>query len=120
MKKIKVFLVGLMTVILSLFCLVGCFKSGRYEAVAYKAGPITIDITAEHEEDVSFVELNFDKTANVSINIAIGKIEGSGTWENGEGENEVVITIEERKYTATVEDGKLIVEIFGTQIIFEK
>ena len=80
MKKMKVLLVGILTLVMSLFCLVGCFEEGKYEAVAYKAGPLTVDIKAD--EDNSFIELKGDKTATVSINIIIGKIEGEGCKES--------------------------------------
>ena len=117
MRKIKMAIVSMLVVLTALFCLVGCGTTGKYVATAYKAGPITMDLT----DSDSYVELKGGDEAVVSIDLgAVGKLEGTGTWEKGEQANQVFITIENASYTATIEDGKMTMDIFGTSLIFTK
>lgn len=117
MKKIKTIVVSMLAALMALFCLVGCASTtGKYVATAYKAGALTLDLT----DSTSYVELKSGDEAVVSIDIVVGKLEGTGTWAKGEEKNTVVITVEGVEYTATVEDGKMTMSIFGTSLIFTK
>ena len=119
MKKIKMLLVGLLTVLMSLYCLTGCYllQVGTYKAVSYKAGPVSIEVGEDNE---SYVELKYNKEAYVSIDLVVTKMEGTGTWEAGEEKNEVIITIDEVKYPVTIEGNTMTVEILGTEVILER
>ena len=116
MRKIKMAIVSMLVVLTALFCLVGCGQTGKYVATAYKAGGLTLDLT----DSTSYVELKGDDEAVVSIDLVVGKLEGTGTWTKGEEKNTVVVTVEGVEYTATVEDGKMTMNIFGTSLIFTK
>jgi predicted small lipoprotein YifL len=117
MRKIKMAIVSMLVVLTALFCLVGCGQTGKYVATAYKAGPITMDLT----DSDSYVELKGDNEAVVSIDLGtVGKLEGIGTWTKGEQANQVFITVEKASYTATIEDGKMTMNIFGSSLIFTK
>ena len=109
-------IVSMLAALMALFCLVGCGQTGKYVATAYKAGSLTLDLT----ESTSFVELKSGDEAVVSIDLGIGELEGTGTWAKGEEKNTVVITVDGIEYTATVEDGKMTMSIFGTSLIFTK
>ena len=116
MRKIKMAIVSMLVVFTVLFCLVGCGQTGKYVATAYKAGSLTLDLT----DSTSYVELKGGDEAVVSIDLVVGKLEGTGTWAKGEEKNTVVVTVEGIEYTATVEDGKMTMNIFGTSLIFTK
>ena len=116
MKKFKTAIVSMLVVLAALFCLVGCGTTGKYVATAYKAGPVTMDLTNSN----SYVELKLDNQAVVSIDFVLGKLEGVGTWAKGEEENTVIITIESVPYTVTIEGGEMTMDIFGTSLIFKK
>ncbi len=109
-------IVSMLVVLTALFCLVGCGQTGKYVATSYKAGPITMDLTDSN----SYVELKGGDEAVVSIDFALGKLEGTGTWAKGEQANEVIITVEGVEYIATVEGGELTLDIFGSKLIFKK
>ena len=117
MKKLKVFLVSLLTVVMAMFCLGACGQQGKYEAVSYKLLGATVDISGD---DASYVELKSKNEAVVSITIASMTWEGTGTWEKGEEKNTVVITIDGVSHNATVEDGKMTLDMGVGSIIFEK
>ena len=116
MRKMKTAIVSMLAALMALFCLVGCGTTGKYIATAYKAGPITMDLT----DSDSYVELKGGDEAVVSIDLVVGKLEGTGTWTKGEEKNTVVVTVEGIEYTATIEDGKMTMNIFGTSLIFTK
>ena len=116
MKKMKVLLVGILTLVLSLFCMTGCFESGKYEAVSYKAGPMSIEISEENE---SYVELKSDKTVVMSIDVAgFMTLEGEGTWEKGE--DNYILNVSNVEYKATIEKGVLTLDVGVGSIVFEK
>ena len=112
----KVLLVGILTLVLSLFCLTGCFESGKYEAVSYKMGSMSVEVAEDNE---SYVELKSDNTVVMSIDIAgFMTLEGEGTWEKGE-EN-YVLTVEGIEYKATIEKGVMTLNLGIGSIILEK
>lgn len=112
MKKSSTILVSLLTIVMALFCFVGCGPIGKYTATKYKAGIVSVDI----DNSESYIELKLDKTATIHINIAnIMTIEDSGTWEKGE-DKEVIITGKNLTYTVTVDGNTL---TYGV-VVFEK
>ena len=116
MRKIKMAIVSMLAAFMALFCLVGCGTTGKYVATSYKAGSVTMDLTNSD----SYVELKGGDEAVVSIDLGVGKLEGTGTWTKGEEENTYVITIESIPYTVKIEGGQMTMDIFGTSLIFEK
>ncbi len=117
MKKIKVFLVSLLTIVLAMFCLAGCGKTGKYVATAYKIGSTTTDLT----DSTSYVELKGDNVAVVSIDLKITKIEGEGTWKEGEEKNTVVITVSNVPYPVTIDGNTMTLDLgIAGSIILEK
>ena len=123
MKKVKVFLVGILTLVLSLFCLVGCFKTGVYKATAIKTTILGATTTTELEpgEDSSYIELKSDNVAVVSINLSITKIETTGTWTEGEDGKVMIETESGVDYTVTIDGSTMTLDLGSIgQIIFEK
>lgn len=121
MKKVKVWLAAALTVILSLFCLAGCGKTGVYKVTAYKTKILGVTSTVELEDSESFVELKNDDTAKMSIDIAkIVTLEGEGTWKEGEEKNSYVITISDIDYNATIEDGVMTIDLKVASVVLEK
>lgn len=116
MKKVKLMLVSLLTVIISLFCLVGCGVAGKYNVASYKSSSVTIEI----QNNESYVELKNDNTAVLSVDVAsIFKLEGEGTW--AKEDNKVVITVDGVEYNATL-DGNTLTLSFGRigSVVFQK
>lgn len=113
MKKVKLYLVSLLTIVMALFCFVGCGPIGKYTATAYKMGSMSIDINNSN----SYIELKIDKTAEIHIEISAlnMSIDDSGTWEKGD-DKEVVIKTENTTYTVTVDGDTL---TYGV-IVFKK
>ena len=121
MKKVKVWLAAALTVLLSLFCLAGCGKTGVYKVTAYKTTVLGVTSTIEVEDSESFVELKNDDTAKMSIDIAkIVTLEGEGTWKEGEEKNSYVITISDIDYNATIEDGVMTIDLKVASVVLEK
>ena len=117
MKKVKVFLVSLLTVALAMFSLASCVQPGKYEAESYKLGSLTMEIS---DDNASYVELKWNKDAVVSIQVASMTWEGTGTWKSGEDKNTIVITINDTEHTATVDGDELILDMGVGSIVFEK
>lgn len=110
--------VGILTLMLSICCFASCalLKVGKYEAVSYNFGAISVDVSAE---DASYVELKMDKTAKTSIKIASVTIEGEGTWkENDDGS--ITLSIDGRDYSAKVEGNELVLSVTVGTITFKK
>ena len=118
MKKMQALMVGILTIVLSFCCFASCalLKAGKYEAVSYKLGPISVDVSSD---DASYIELKMDNTANASIKIASVTIEGTGTWEEKEGDS-ITLTIEGKEYSATVKGGELVLSLVVGTITFKK
>ena len=105
MKKIKILLVSLLTVILSLFCLASCGETGKWVAKSYEAEVFGATVTKEIEDSNSYIELKNDKTIVISIETALGTISKTGTWAKGENDGEYLLTFENSTETLTIKDG---------------
>ena len=118
MKKVKLYLVSLLTILMALFSFVGCGPVGKYTATSYKTNSISVAI----EDNNSYIELKLDKTAVIHIDVAsfITINDSNATWEKGEGK-EVKITTGNITYTAMVEGKTLSLPILsGMTIVFTK
>ncbi len=122
MKKVKVWLAAALTVLLSLFCLAGCGKTGVYKVTAYKTKILGVTSTVELESSESFIELKSDDTAKMSLDIPVINValEGEGTWKEGEEKNSYVITISNKDYNATIEDGVMTIDLKVASVVLEK
>lgn len=117
MKKVKVLLVGLLTMVMCLFCFVGCGEKGVYKVTEYKVGPASVEVT----DSESYIELKGDNVATMSIDVAkVVTLEGEGTWAKGEEKNSYIVTIENVEYPVTIVDGEMTVEILGTKLVLVK
>lgn len=99
MKKIKILLVSLLTVILSLFCLASCGETGKWEVTKYKVGSVYIEV-----DDESYIEMKSDKTIVIAIKIGSATIEKEGTWAKGEEKGTYLLTFENSTEELTIED----------------
>ena len=120
MKKVRVLLVSLLTMLVALFCFVGCGQTGKYKAVSYKIGNATIEIEADDEAAASYVELKGDDVAVVNIKVATLSWEGTGTWEKAEEDKTVKITVGGITYTATIEGKQMTLNLIAGSIVLEK
>ncbi len=107
MRKIKVWLVAILTVVLSLFCLASCGEAGKWNVTKYKAGPVSIEA-----DSGSYIEMKSDKTIVVVIDIAGVSIEKEGTWAKGEEKGTYVLTFGNAEETLTIEDGVMTYGIY--------
>ena len=123
MKKMKVVLMGIFTLILMLCCFVACGVEGTYKlksATFVNNETITVDVEGITAE-AFIVELKDDGTAVVDSELSdLSTIKKAYTWIEEDG----VISIQQGNntvMTATVEDGvmTLNVPLFAT-IILEK
>ena len=118
MKKLKIFLVSLLTAILCLFCLASCGERGVYKVTAYEVGSSTIDV--DSDSTASYIELKRKDVAVVSLDIAgVATIEGTGTWSEV-SDDKYKITVDGVSYEVTIHDDEMIVNLLVGKIILEK
>ncbi len=120
MKKVRVLLVSLLTMLVALFCFVGCGQTGKYKAVSYKIGNATIEIETDDEAAASYVELKADDVAVVNIKVATLSWEGTGTWKKAEEDKTVKITVGGITYTATIDGKQMTLNLIAGSIVLEK
>lgn len=116
MKKFKLFLATVLTVILALFCLGGCFEKGKYEIEEYLIG----NTVTEVEDNISYIELKKGKVAVVAIDLKIFKIEGEGTWKKGDEKNQIVVSVGGVDYTVEKKGDTLTMDVKVAKLVFEK
>ncbi len=114
MKKMKVLLVGILTLIMSFMCFSGCalLKMGKYKAVSYQSVSILgASVTTELPEDNgSYVELKGDNVAVICIKVDSTDWSKEGTWkENDDGT--ITITVGGVDYTTTIEGGTMVLDL---------
>ncbi len=119
MKKVKIFLVSLLTAILCLFCFVSCGERGVYRLTGYDP-IIGNDINIDSDSTASYIELQRKDVAVVSLNLAgIATIEGSGTWTEV-SKNKYKISVDGLSYDVTIQDDTMILDVKVGKIILEK
>ncbi len=118
MKKMKVLLVGILTLIMSFMCFSGCaiFKAGKYEATSLEVAGFSKELDAENPP---YVELKLDGTAVVSIKADTLSYNGDYTWEEGDGTIKIMKDGKE-VFELTEEDGGLVLNLLSVKLIFEK
>lgn len=114
MKKVNVFLVSLLTLMLSLFCMSGCFKTGTYTATEYKLGSLSYEV----DESGNTIELKGDDVAVVSLDLGGVKIDNEGTWKKVDGE--YVLTVGGVEYDMEFDGKEMSVDFKIVTIIFSK
>ena len=119
MKKVKMFLVSLLTAILCLFCLASCGERGVYRLTGYD--PIGDDYRdIDSDATASYIELQRKDVAVVSIDLAgIATIEGTGTWTEV-SKNKYKISVDGLSYEVTIQDDTMILDVKIGKIILEK
>ena len=123
MKKIKLLTVSLLTVLLCMFCLVGCSVEGQYKLSKWKLPVLGTEIVIDEEADSS-LSINLEKDGVVTVS---GKlvVAGStildmttpttGSWEKNE-DGTVKISAGLLQVNATVKGGEMVFEssLLGT------
>ncbi len=119
MKKMKVLLVGILTLIMSFMCFSGCalFKVGKYKATSIEVLGVAQDISSE---DAPYVDLKLGGTAVVFIKAGSVSYDGEYKWEEV-GEDTIKLSKDgEDGFELTVKDGELIFDFLLVKIVFEK
>lgn len=119
MKKMKICLVGILTLMLSLFCFVACGVTGTYKfsymeiaGVKYEAGS-EIPMVGSFDEDSYVVTLESDGTAVISMNIMGMTEETTCTWEEAEDGKVIFKEGDIEVATATIDGGEMIIDATG-------
>ena len=125
MKKIKVFLVSMLSVLTMLVCFVGCGPMGTYKATAFD--PIALEaIDIESEETASYIKFESGKKVVISINVDLPlvdpiEIKGNGTWAETETKDKYEVTLEnDAKFYFTKVDGDIHLDVGFGVLILEK
>lgn len=118
MKKVKIWLLTLLTVVMALFGLSACGETGVYKVSEYKVGIVSFDVDEDATD--SYIELKSGNEVVLNISVERVSLEGTGTWEKGEEKNSYVLNVEGEKYPVTIDDGEMVITILGVQIILEK
>lgn len=120
MKKVKVLLVGILTLVLSLFCLVGCGVEGTYKFESLSVGALgftkTYEVGEEYNgekltKDYFTLELKKDGTAVVG--------EDGSTFTCDWAEDDGKITFKQNGitlYTATVDGNEMTLKFGDTSL----
>lgn len=122
MKKLRTLFVAALAMLTTLVCFASCslLQRGKYEAVSYKAGSLSMDLT--DETNPSYVELQGDDVAVVSISVMGFTWEGTGTWAaDDEGKDKVVdITVKGVTWEAKIDGSTMTLDIGVGSIVLEK
>lgn len=124
MKKIKLLIVSLLTVLMSLFCLASCATTeGTYKLSSWKLPVVGTEIVID-EESESYLSINLEKDGVVTVSgklVVAGNTildmttPATGTWTKGD-DNAVEISAGILEVTATVKSGEMVFEstLLGT------
>ena len=107
MKKFKVLLISILTIVLSLFCLTSCGEEGRWEVTHYKVGDMYVEVDSD-----SYIEMRNDKTLFIDIEIGLVHIYKEGTWAKGEEDGEYVVTFNGSAEEMTINDNVMYYHIY--------
>ena len=125
MKKIKLLMVSLLTVLIGLFCFASCAATeGEYKLSSWKLPLIGTEIKIDKDSESNLtVNLEEDGVVTVSGKLAYDgttyldiTTPQTGVWEKGEDKNVIEISVGNIfNVTATVEKGTMTFSgIFGT------
>ena len=120
MKNVKVFLVGILTLVLSLFCLVGCSPAGTYKFESLTVGAFGFEKTYEVGQEYNGQELTADYFTLQLNDDGTAVIGDDGETFNCQWtEEEGTITFKQNDftlYTATLDGNKMIVKVGDTSV----
>ena len=123
MKKISVFVVAIMTLLMSLFCFASCGEKGVYKMTSYQYGD-TVKMVDSTKEEFSYVELKKGNVATVDVNEALLIINVEGSWKR-DGDNIIITQVASTGSTEVTTthtmsiDGKKIVWVYTHLILGE-
>ena len=118
MRKIKMFFVSLLAMMLALFCFASCGEAGKYTLVSYQKSNGDVTIVAE---SASFVELGKENEATISIDLGIFTLNGEGTWAKSEEEKKTLLldlNIGDYKAVKSGKTLKVTINMLGAETIF--
>jgi hypothetical protein len=116
MKKLKVFLVSVLAMLVVLICFVGCGVKGVWRVESYEIGGFSKEV----EESSSYIEFKGDNAVTLSISVGTLKFEGDGTWSKGEEKDTYVIDFNGAKYIVKMVDDDMIVDFKVGKIVLDK
>lgn len=132
MKKIKLLVISILTLLIGLFCFAGCAPTeGEYKLSSWKlnVGGIETEIKIdENSESYLTVNLEEDGVVTVSGKLAYNGLTvldittpQTGTWEKGEERNIVEISVGNVfNVTATVKKNTMTVKFMAGTLILKK
>lgn len=125
MKKVSVFAVIILTLLMSLFCFTSCGEKGVYRLKTYKIGTSTTEMEWEkvsegEEESYSFVELKKGNVARIEVMELFALLDVEGTWKR-DGDNIIITQVTKNtngsetttKYTLGIDGDKLTLTTSG-------
>lgn len=118
MKKAKIWLLTLLTVVMALFGLSACGKTGVYKVTEYKIGAFSYDV--DEDTTSSYIELKSGNEVVVNVSVAGESLQGTGTWAKGEGKNSYILNVDGVEYPVTIQDDEMVITISVVKIILEK
>lgn len=121
MKKMRILLVGILTLILSLFCLVGCGPQGTYKFQSLTAGALGFTKTYEVGEEYNGEVLTEDYFTLELQKDGVAKIGDDGEnftceWEEQEDGSIVFKKDGNTLYTATIDGNEMTLEFGDTDL----
>ena len=124
MKKVKLMFVSLLTVIISLFCLVGCGTAGTYKFYkletsigSWEVGENFMGTTLT--EDFMTLVLNSDNTFSLTEKEDGETDDTVGTWAEEDGK--VTLSVDgEAIMTGTLDGNTITFEVMGQKTILKK
>ena len=119
MKKMKVLLVGMLTLVMCLLCFSSCFLHyGKYTAVEHRTEVLGSQVVTELEDSKIYVELKGDNVALYSQEVFGKQVISEGTWTAGEVFGQYIMTIDNATYNLTIEGTTMTLEgAIGTYIL---
>ena len=131
MKKFKIALAVLLTLVIGLVCLTACGSvTGTYKFSSMKmeSGGVSVEIKAGEEymgvtisEDAVTLELKSDGTFIVSGSMLGETLSQEGTWEQDEEDSsKLTLTVDGVSQTATLDGGTLTMGMDGMSMSFSK
>ncbi len=130
MKKLKVWLLTLVSVMAIVCCLAACgssSKAGTYKIASmtiagteYKVGD-EIPVLGKLADDYVTITLNEDGTCEMVAKMVGTEIKTEGTWkENADDSNKIDMTVEGSTQTLACDGSTISMEMSGNSVVLKK